>query len=125
MENKNNFNFFTLNQENNLGTPNINEAFGRNEWIQFGDDNLFPQSLIRIYQNSSPLHTGIIKKKVDMIAGLGFNPIASLQPFLDNSFSKEDLNQIIYKCGFDLVIFGGFYLFRSQSEKEKSKITKY
>jgi len=106
----NNFNFFTLKQDNQLGTPYVNEAFGRNEWVLFGDDNLFPQSLVRIYQNSSPLHTGLIKKKVDMIAGLGFNPIASLQPFLDNSYSKEDLNKIIYKCAFDLVIFGGFYL---------------
>lgn len=106
----NKFNFFTLNRNNELGTPTVSELFGNQDWIKFGEDNLFPQELIRIYQNSSPLHTGLIKKKVDMIAGLGFNPIATLQPFLDNKFSKEDLNEIIYKCAFDLVIFGGFYL---------------
>lgn len=106
----NKFNFFTLNRNNQLGTPVVSEVFGNQDWVKFGDDNLFPQELIRIYQNSSPLHTGLIKKKVDMIAGLGFNPIASLQPFISNQFSKEDLNEIIYKCAFDLVIFGGFYL---------------
>lgn len=95
---------------NVVGTPFISEVFSRNDWIMFGADNLFPQELLRIYQNSSPLHTGLVKKKVDMIAGLGFNPVAGLESFLSNEFSKDDLNVIVYKCAFDLVLFGGFYI---------------
>jgi hypothetical protein len=102
--------FFGPNIVNTIGTPVINEVFGRNDWIQFGADNAWPQELLRIYQNSSPLHTGLIKKKVDMTAGLGFNPIAGLENFITNEYSKEDLNTIVYKCAFDLVIFGGYYL---------------
>lgn len=105
----NNFNFFSLSTPN-PGTPQVNEIFGSQDWIKFGDDNLWPQELIRLYQNSSPLHSGLIKKKVDMMVGLGFNPTAGLEPFLGNEYSKDDLNTIIYKCGFDLVIHGGFYL---------------
>lgn len=102
--------FFTSNYINTLGTPFVSETFGRNDWVIFGDNNLFPQEILRIYQNSSPLHTGIIKKKVDMTAGLGFNPIAGLESFLSNEFSKENLDTIVYKSAFDLVLFGGYYL---------------
>lgn len=93
-----------------VGTPFISESFGRFDYVLFGDNNLWPQELLRIYQNSSPLHTGLCKKKADMIAGLGFNPIAGLEPFLRNEFSKEDLNMIVYKTAMDLVLFGGYYL---------------
>jgi hypothetical protein len=93
-----------------VGTPFINESFGRNDWVMFGNDNLWPQELLRIYQNSSPLHTGLCKKKTDMIAGLGFNPIAGLESLIANEFSKEDLNIIVYKTAMDLVLFGGYYL---------------
>jgi hypothetical protein len=107
---KNKEKFFGNISQDSVGTPFINETFGRNDWVMFGADNLWPQELLRIYQNSSPLHTGLCKKKADMIAGLGFNPIAGLQSFLNNEYSKEDLNIIAYKCAMDLVIFGGYYL---------------
>jgi hypothetical protein len=102
--------FFSSNYIDVLGTPYVNEIFNRNDWVSLGANNDWPQELLRIYQNSSPLHTGLVKKKVDMIAGLGFNPIAGLENFIGNQYSKEDLNMIAYKAAFDLVLFGGFYI---------------
>lgn len=89
------------------GTPLVSEFFGSNQWINYGVNNDFPQEIIRIYQNSSVLHTSLINRKVDMIAGNGF--IQDI-PFVQNEYSKDSLNKIVKKVAFDQVLFGGFYL---------------
>lgn len=89
------------------GTPLVNEYFGSNKWINFGVNNDFPQEIIRLYQNASILHSTLIDRKVDMIAGSGFeNKI----PFIDNEYSREDLNKIVRKIAYDVVLFSGYYL---------------
>lgn len=93
-----------------IGTPVVKEYFGRNKWIDYGQNNDYPQELLRLYQNASGLHKSLIERKASMIAGSGFNPIKSLEDMLENPFSKDDLDQIAYKCALDLVIFGGYYL---------------
>lgn len=92
------------------GTPKVDEIFGKNEWIDFGLKNDYPQELIRLYQNSSGRHSKLIQRKVDIIAGNGFREVPELTDFIKNQFSKEDLNEIAYKIAFDEVIFGGFYI---------------
>lgn len=98
--------FFTFGRME-TGTPLINEYFGSHQWINYGINNDFPQELIRIYQNSSTLHSNLINRKVDMIAGNGF---MEATPFVMNEFSKDTLNEIVRKVAFDKVLFGGFYL---------------
>ena len=89
------------------GTPNVSEYFTPSAWINFGTDNLYPQELIRLYQNASTMHKQLIDRKVDMIAGMGWN---TETPFILNEFSEDDLNVVVRKVAFDQVIFGGFYL---------------
>lgn len=116
--------FYSSNYLPATGVPVVSETFGRFDWVQFGPTNLFPQEILDLYNNASPLHTGLIKLKVDMIASLGFNPIESLKPFLANEFAKEDLDKIAYKVAFDLVLFGGYYLIVTwdKSGKQIAKI---
>lgn len=104
-----NINFFKFGRYE-VGTPIVKEHFGKNKWIEYGVKNDYPQELIRLYQNSSSLHSKLIKRTADMIAGNGFNPVAGLKEFMDNKFSKEKLDKIAYKCALDLVLFGAYYL---------------
>lgn len=92
------------------GTPKVDEKFGNYEWINFGEKNDFPQELLRLFQNASSIHSSLIKRKVDMIAGQGWKMFPELKELIDNEFSDNDLNEVVYRCAFDLVIFGGFYL---------------
>lgn len=89
------------------GTPVISELFTSTPWIQFGTTNDFPQELIRLYQNADTMHSTLIERKVDMIAGNGFEIET---PFIKNEYSKEDLNIIARKVAFDKVLFNGYYL---------------
>ena len=99
------------------GTPLISEYFGSNPWISFGPENDFPQEIIRLYQNASPMHRVLIDRKVDMIAGKGFDQDT---PFIKNEYFKEDLNEIATKVAYDKVIFNGFYLMVSWDKTFKS-----
>lgn len=89
------------------GTPVVFEYFGSNKWIDFGIKNDYPQELLRLYNNASPLHKSLINRKADIIAGKGFN---AETPFIMNEFSKDTLNTVVKKCALDYVIFNGFYL---------------
>jgi hypothetical protein len=105
----NNFSLFEFGR-NEIGTPRIEELWGRDPWIKFGINNDYPQELIRLYQNADGLHAALVKRKTDMIAGMGFEENATLAEFIKNSYSKEDLEKVAYKIAFDIVLFGGYYL---------------
>lgn len=90
-----------------IGTPVISEYFNSNPWINFGINNDFPQEITRLYQNSSILHSTLIDRKVDMVAGSGFN---IQNNFVLNIYAKDNLNIIAKKCTYDKVLFNGFYL---------------
>lgn len=99
------------------GTPVVSEFFGSNPWINFGANNDFPQELIRLYHNSSPIHTDLINRKAAMIAGNGFD---IQNDFTLNNYYIDDLNMIVKKAAFDKVLFGGFYLNVTWSKDRKS-----
>lgn len=105
-----NFNLFDFSRTD-MGAPRISETFSQKDpWILFGEDNLWPQELIRLFQNSDGLHAALVKRKVDMVAGMGFQDTLKSLPFVKNEYSKEDLEKVAYKLAFDLVLFGGYYL---------------
>lgn len=85
---------------------------GYREWIDYGIDNLFPQFLQDVYIMKSITQKTIINRKQKMIAGEGFQKAISpeLNRFLNNTFSDDTLDEILYKIGFDLEINGGFAL---------------
>ncbi len=93
-------------------TPKFDETFGHHPWVMYGPDNLYPQELIRLYTDASGLHAGIINKKADMIGAAGFEDPTDtrIKQFLKNQFSDETLDEVAYKCSYDAVMFGGYYL---------------
>jgi hypothetical protein len=92
--------------------PEFKEVKGK-QFVYFGEDNLYPDYLIKLY-NKSAKHNAIINGKVNYIFGEGFytnvnDPIADKFLFKVNS-AGESLNDIAKKCAIDIEIFGGFYL---------------
>lgn len=92
--------------------PEFKEVKGK-EWIYYGDDNLYPEYLTKLF-NKSAKHNAIINGKVTYIVGEGLyakvdDPEADKMIFRANS-AGESLNDIMKKCALDIEIFGGFYL---------------
>jgi hypothetical protein len=105
----NSFRVIDLNTKINL--PLFRET-GFREWIDYGDDNLFPQFLQDVYIMKSITQKTIINRKQKMIAGGGFKkPVSEdLRLFWKNRFSDDTLDEILIKVAFDLEINGGFAL---------------
>jgi hypothetical protein len=92
--------------------PEFKEVRGK-EWVYFGDDNVYPEYLTKLF-NKSAKHNAIINGKVTYIVGEGMyakvdDAEADKMMFKANS-AGESLNDIIKKCALDIEIFGGFYL---------------
>jgi hypothetical protein len=92
--------------------PEFKEVRGK-EWIYYGDDNLYPEYLTKLF-NKSAKHNAIINGKVTYIVGDGLyskvdDAEADKMIFKANS-AGESLNDIMKKCALDIEIFGGFYL---------------
>ena len=74
-------------------------------WIKYGDDNLFPQYLIGLF-NGSAVHRGVTESIGRMIYGDGIqgNVEAKLQ------IQEWDAEDDFRKCAMDLKLQGGFAL---------------
>jgi len=79
-------------------------------WVDYGDNNLYPQYLLEVYNNRSNKHKAIINRKVDMTTGNGIvQPTTEeLKKFLKNSFGELDIEELSIKIDYDLEIYGGF-----------------
>lgn len=77
------------------------------DWILFGNDNLFPDQLLYLYNKSSN-HNAIVNGKVTYIIGKGI-PVDN--PALKSvNRNGENFNKVLKKCCTDIELFGGFYL---------------
>jgi hypothetical protein len=87
-----------------LELPNISEVRGK-EWMKFGDDNLFPQTVINLYDTSAMNHTAI-DAIVDGVKGEG------IETYGDNYINGhgETIDDIFEKISLDYVLFGGYSL---------------
>jgi hypothetical protein len=88
----------------------------RDEWVWYGDDNLYPEYLLELLRGSAT-HNAIVQNKINLIYGEGLKALglntadtARISEFIKNKFSDENLNEILHKCIFDFVVFGGFAL---------------
>jgi DNA-binding Lrp family transcriptional regulator len=77
------------------------------DWILFGEDNLFPEHLLYLYNKSSN-HGAIVNGKVKYIFGKGF-PIENTE-LMNINRNNESLNKITKKVITDIELFGGFHL---------------
>jgi hypothetical protein len=77
--------------------------------VEFGEDNLFPQFLLNLYNHQgSSINKAIVNKKVKMIAGNGLQDI--LDPRLKEFVKKNRLEKTLKKASLDYEIYNGFAL---------------
>ena len=105
MDKDNSNSFISLSLSKRENTPVFAES--KSDWIQYGEDNLYPEYLINL-MNTSSKHNSLIKKKVNMSVGGGWEENPSLTKFIENPNGKEDLNDIVFKNGYDLSLYGGY-----------------
>jgi predicted transcriptional regulator len=85
-------------------------------YISFGENNLFPQTLIDFY-NKSPKHNAIINQKASYLAGESIEILASdtlakakAMDSLKNINAFEDYDSLNTKISQDFELFDGYYL---------------
>lgn len=112
MENKKTMDFEMM-RFDKVMLPQYSEVLDKNKgWVKQGVDNLYPKYIQSLFQKA-PLHSSIIRKKSRMIGGYGFsktNLTVKTMLFLKNSTNELDLDQILYRCAYDMEIYGGFAL---------------
>jgi hypothetical protein len=84
--------------------PLIKEVRGK-DYIFYGEDNLYPQKLIELYNSSAMHHTAVDAIKTGII-GLGIETIGENIVNADG----ETLNEIYEKISLDYTLFNGFSL---------------
>lgn len=111
--------------DNKLPAFKENKAKG---FITYGEDNLYPDFLIELY-NKSPKHNAIVSAKASYVAGVGTAIkgsdtaiIAKAQQKVDAINAYESLDELKVKIADDLELFNGFALEVIWS-RDKSKIS--
>ena len=84
---------------------NYEEKLSRDGWVEYGDDNLFPQYLIDLY-NSSSVHHALVDSIAFMIFGEGVKVVGEGQLQVE----EWGLNDELRKACLDLKLQGGYYL---------------
>lgn len=83
------------------------------EWVKWGENNLYPLYLLDLFSRSS-LHHSIVTSKVDYIVGEGFSYDANKDQHTDDVLlyanKNETWNDILKKAAFDYVLYNGFAL---------------
>ncbi|MFO0436553.1 MAG: hypothetical protein ACK5ZT_15015 [Sphingobacteriaceae bacterium] len=78
--------------------PKLTFTVGNDGYIKYGKNNLYPQELIRLY-DEHPEHRAILNRKARYIWGKGLkakNKVDEIKvnAFIDNFNKKETLNQV-------------------------------
>lgn len=84
--------------------PVIREVRGK-EWMQFGNDNLFPQELIKLYDSSAMNHACIDAIK-DGIVGEGI--VEWGEEYINTD--GETINEVFDKIALDYILYGAYAL---------------
>lgn len=85
-----------------------------NGYIKYGKDNLYPQELVRLY-NEHPEHRAIINRKARYVWGKGIKAVnkedeLKVNAFIDSFNKKETLNQVGKKISANTELFNGCYV---------------
>lgn len=95
---------FKAHQFDAISLPQIQEKRGK-EWVDFGSNNLYPNLLIDLFNNSAMHHT-CIEAKVDGVIGEGIKEFGSK---IVNAHG-ETMDEIFEKITIDYELFGGYSL---------------
>jgi hypothetical protein len=105
--------------EEKLYVPQLIEVTSRREdWINYGEENLYPDYLISLLEKSA-IHKSIQTGKQDMAMGDGLKIITDNLPpeqmaiaskFMNMPNPNESLDDISYKILMDLIVYGAYAL---------------
>lgn len=84
--------------------PKFEEKKGSLNYIEFGYNNLYPNYLMDLY-NESPKHGAIIKGKANYVFGKGFEDVEQKA-----NTAGDTWNSIVKKCILDDELYAGYYL---------------
>lgn len=87
--------------QDNIIKPVEKEIRGQN-WVEYGERNLYPNYLYDLYQNSTSLHT-LINSCTDYIAG---DNVVSNNPYL----TDIEASKLVRKMAFNLLLTGGVFI---------------
>lgn len=87
-----------------LDLPEFKEVRGK-DWVSFGNDNLYPDKLIKLLETSA-IHNTAIQSKNDAVVGQGIQEIGDS---VINA-NGETLNELYEKISYDKVTFNGYSL---------------
>jgi hypothetical protein len=113
-------NSFSFASDNKYLPSDYSTRYNAGGYIRFGDDNLFPNKLIELY-NSSPLHKSAIDFKTRLIFGDGYELTTEANKlkteiFLNNLDGSNNLNFLLEGIITDLKLFGNYYLLVTWNE---------
>jgi DNA-binding Lrp family transcriptional regulator len=87
--------------------PELVEMSGK-AWIYYGEDNLYPNELLRMF-NKSAKHNAIVLGKVNYITGNGIGTKSGAKTdFTKNTNKFYNINDLLKKTALDLEVFEGF-----------------
>lgn len=98
-------NFFNFSMQSEQSVPVFKED--KKAWVSWGEDNLYGDLLVDLI-NTSTKHNSLIKKKVSMTAGSGFEETEDNKDFLRNEHGADNMDTIAFKNAYDLMVYGGF-----------------
>lgn len=88
----------------------------KNGLITWGEDNLYPQYLAKLYQDNS-IHGGIINQKVKFLTSGGISVENGDASILDNFGGAYNIQEVIEDCALDLEIFNAFAILFKKTSK--------
>jgi hypothetical protein len=117
-ENSKKFNFQTVLPQQGRSFDFL-ETKGEKKFIKFGNDNLFPQHLIELY-NKSSIHAAAVNAITEAVVGEGLT--ANVETYLDRANSHgETWNDIFAKLALDFKLYGS-YAFEVIWSNDRTKI---
>jgi capsid portal protein len=105
----NTFTFNTIERKDFAKTSYIETKAKSGDYINYGEDNLFPQTTVELFNNSS-IHASCIKAVVDGIVGEGLTADEANEVYLKYANPNESWNDIFKKIALDYKLHGNFAL---------------
>ena len=87
------------------------ETVAREGWVKWGNDNLYPQFLWKLYYES-PIHGGVVNSKVTYITsgGLKYSGSENWDEINKNGRSKYTLDELVEQFAIDQEVSSSYYI---------------
>jgi len=109
------FLFSALSYQENTVLPEFKVQVNR-DWVPYGENNLFPDELVNLF-NKSGIHNAIIESKTRMMCGDGIVQDApeeewsdKTQMFIDMCNPYDSMTEVYKKCAMDYELYGLAYI---------------